>query len=185
MVLTKSAMIDLGNKMPDFELIDTISGKPFSSHDLAGGKAKLIVFMCNHCPFVQHILYKLVDLLNVYQHKGIGVATISSNDSLSFPEDSPEKMKLLAAQYLFEFPYLYDESQQVAKAFGATCTPDFFLFDSEGKLAYRGQFDSARPGGSIPVTGEDLRNAMDAILEGKSINSDQKPSIGCNIKWKS
>jgi len=184
MVATASTMLVLGTKAPDFELPDT-EGKIVSLKDFAGKKALLVVFMCNHCPFVKHIIDKLVEIVREYQTKGVAVVGINSNDVENYPEDSPSAMARVAEEKDFTFPYLYDESQSVAKAYKAACTPDFFLFDNKRKLVYRGQMDDSRPGNGKPVTGVDLKAAMDAVLAGSEVSRSQKPSMGCNIKWKS
>lgn len=184
MVQTLSNMMPLGFSAPNFNLPDTVSGKKLNLQELRGNVATLIMFICNHCPFVEHIQSELVKIGNEYPTRGVSVIAISSNDIQSYPEDSPEKMKITAESLGYNFPYLFDETQQVAKAYGATCTPDFFLFNSELKCVYRGQLDDARPGNNIPVTGVDIRNAIESIIGGKSISNEQKPSIGCNIKWK-
>jgi peroxiredoxin len=183
MVETASTMLALGTKAPDFELPDT-GGKMVSLKDFAGSKALLVVFMCNHCPYVKHIIDKFVEILKEYQPKGVGVVGINSNDVESFPEDSPENMTATAKAKGFTFPYLYDENQETAKAYKAACTPDFFLFDANRKLVYRGQLDDSRPGSGKPVTGADLKAAMGAVLANKKVLELQKPSMGCNIKWK-
>ncbi|MFT5617345.1 MAG: peroxiredoxin [Arenicella sp.] len=184
MAVTPSTMIPLGTKAPDFTLPDTVSSKEMSLQEVAGAKGTLIMFICNHCPFVIHYNEKLVEIANEYQQKGIKFVAISSNDVGNYPQDSPENMKLLAEKEGYDFPYLYDESQEVAKAYLAECTPDFFLFDSELKCVYRGQLDESSPRNGKPITGKDLTLAIDNLLEGKEIFPDQKPSIGCNIKWK-
>ena len=183
MVLTASEMLPLGISAPDFSLPDT-EGKMVSLNDFKEAKAFLVIFMCNHCPFVKHILNEMIKLIEGYQAKSVVVVGINSNDVANYPDDSPELMAKLAKETGFTFPYLYDETQEVAKAYHAACTPDFFVFNSERKLVYRGQMDDSRPGNNIPVTGRDLRVALDAVLEGRPISGDQKPSIGCNIKWK-
>ncbi len=177
-------MLELGTTAADFKLHDTVSGKVLSLQELKSDKATVIMFICNHCPFVKHIQQQLVMLANDYQQKGIQFIAISANDADSYPDDSPEKMQQLAIDLGFSFPYFYDETQEVAKAYQAACTPDFFIFDAALHLVYRGQLDDSRPGSSIPVTGKDIRNALDNILAGKKIDAQQKPSIGCNIKWK-
>ncbi len=177
-------MIPLGTVAADFNLLDTISGKRVSLNQLVGKEATVIMFICNHCPFVKHINAGIVKLANDYAVKGVKCIAISSNDAVSTPEDSPEKMKALALQENYPFPYLYDETQEVAKAYDAACTPDFYIFDAELKLVYRGQLDDSRPSNKIPLTGKDLRDALDNLLAGKSISPFQRPSIGCNIKWK-
>ena len=183
MAVTASEMLSLGTKAPDFNLPDT-TGKIVSLNDFQEARAFLVIFMCNHCPFVKHILDGLVALIKEYQTKGCIVVAINSNDVVNYPDDSPEMMAKVAIEAGFTFPYLYDETQKVAKAYRATCTPDFFLFDSNKMLVYRGQMDGSRPGNGIQVTGADLTAAIDAVLEGKPVCEEQKPSIGCNIKWK-
>ena len=183
MVNTPSTMVPLGTQAPSFSLPDT-EGKAVSLDDYEGSPALLVVFLCNHCPFVKHVLPHFVELAREYQKRGVGIVGISSNDVSNYPDDAPEKMAELSQTMDFSFPYLYDESQQVARAYGAACTPDFYLFDREGRLVYRGQMDDSRPGNGRPLTGADLRAAMDAVLDGRPVSDDQKPSIGCNIKWK-
>ncbi|MHC4456107.1 MAG: thioredoxin family protein [Planctomycetota bacterium] len=183
MVLTASKMLPLGTSAPDFNLPDT-RGNIVSLADFKEAPALLVIFMCNHCPFVKHILSYLIELIKEYQAKGVAVVGINSNDVASFPEDSPKMMALIAQEAGFAFPYLYDETQEVAKAYHAACTPDFFLFDGRSKLVYRGQMDDSRPGNDIPITGADIKAALDAVLEDKAVASEQKPSMGCNIKWK-
>jgi len=183
MARTASTMLPLATVAPDFSLPDT-EGNLVSAQDYREAPALLVIFMCNHCPFVKHILDGLVDLIPEYQAKGVAVVAINSNDVGSFPEDRPEMMAEVAREKGFTFPYLYDEMQEVAKAYHAACTPDFFLFDAERKLVYRGQMDDSRPGNDIAITGADLRAALDAVLAGKEIPAEQRPSIGCNIKWK-
>ena len=182
MAETPSTMVPLGSPAPDFSLPD-VRGGAVSLADLEGD-AVLVMFICNHCPFVKHLRAGLAELGRDYAGKPLAIAAISSNDVRSHPADRPEKMAEEAKAAGYTFPYLYDESQQVAKAYGAACTPDFFLFDGERRLAYRGQFDASRPGNGVPVTGEDLRRAIDALLAGEPVPADQTPSIGCNIKWK-
>lgn len=184
MAQTPSNMMPLGTQAPDFTLPDVISGKSLSLQELTGEHATLIMFICNHCPFVKHIQDELVRLGKEYPAKGVSIVAISSNDAENYSEDSPEKMKTLADSLGYKFPYLYDETQAVAKDFDATCTPDFFIFDKNLKCVYRGQLDDSRPGNNIPVSGSDIRNALQAIISGKKVNSQQKPSVGCNIKWK-
>jgi len=184
MARTPSSMIPLSTRASEFTLPDTISGKTLSLHELKGEKGTLIMFICNHCPFVIHVNEELVKLGNDYPPNGIKLIAINSNDAQKYPEDSPEKMTIVAKKLGYKFPYLFDETQEVAKAYDAVCTPDFFLFDAELKLVYRGQLDDARPGNGVPVTGADLRAAMDALLYGEEVPQDQKPSLGCNIKWK-
>ena len=184
MTVTPSTMLSLGTQAPDFTLPDT-EGKMVSRDDFADAPALLVIFMCNHCPYVKHVREGLAKMGRDYQAKGVAVVGINSNDVIGFPQDSPEKMAQEVRSAGYTFPYLYDESQQVATAYRAACTPDFFLFDSRGrKLVYRGQMDDSRPGNGIPVTGADLRAAMDAVLQAGPIPEKQKPSMGCNIKWK-
>jgi peroxiredoxin len=183
MVMTASTMLPLGTSAPHFSLPDT-QGKSVSLEDFKDAKALLVVFMCNHCPFVKHVLRDFVKLVKDYQPKGLAVVGINSNDVESFPDDSPELMAKIAKQMSFTFPYLYDENQEVAKKYHAACTPDFFLFDKERKLAYRGQMDDSRPGNNVPITGADLRAAINAVLTATPVAKQQKPSMGCNIKWK-
>jgi peroxiredoxin len=183
MVVTASEMLPLRTSAPDFNLPDT-TGKMVSLNDFREAQTFLVIFMCNHCPFVKHILDGLVTLIKEYQAKGCIAVAINSNDVVNYPDDSPEMMAKLATEAGFTFPYLYDETQGVAKAYRAACTPDFFLFDSDKTLVYRGQMDDSRPGNGIPVTGADLTVAINTILEGKQVSEKQKPSIGCNIKWK-
>jgi peroxiredoxin len=183
MAVTPSTMLTLGTVAPEFSLPDT-EGRTISIEDFKNAPALLVVFMCNHCPFVKHILSGLVELIKEYQAKGVAVVGINSNDVANYPEDRPEMMAGVAKKAGFTFPYLYDETQEAGKAYRAACTPDFFLFDKERKLVYRGQMDDSRPGSSIPVTGVDLRAALDAVLEGKPVREEQRPSMGCNIKWR-
>jgi peroxiredoxin len=186
MALTESTMaLELGTAAPDFALPDVSEGGTVRRDDFRGNKALLVMFICTHCPYVKHVEKGLAALGKDYEQKPIAIVAISSNDAVTHPDDSPAGLKKQAQTQGFVFPYLYDESQQVAKAYHAACTPDFFLFDSNFKLAYRGQFDSSRPGNGVPVTGEDLREAIDHVLAGKAVDTDQRPSIGCNIKWKS
>lgn len=184
MARTPSNMLPLGTKAPEFALTDTISFTVKTLQELKGDNATVIMFICNHCPFVLHVNPKLVALANEYQAKGIQFIAISSNDVENYPQDSPARMKALAEELQYPFPYLYDETQEVAKAYDAACTPDFYVFDDELTLVYRGQLDSSRPQNGIPVTGEDLTTALEAILHHKPISKTQKPSLGCNIKWK-
>ena len=183
MAVTASQMLPLGTSAPDFDLPD-IQGNTVSVGDFKEAPALLIIFMCNHCPFVKHILNEMVELIKDYQAKGLAVVGINSNDVANFPDDRPEMMAKIAKKADFTFPYLYDETQEVAKAYHAACTPDFFLFDKERALVYRGQMDDSRPGNNIPITGTDLKAALDAVLEGRRVSAKQKPSMGCNIKWK-
>jgi len=184
MALTESTMLELGTTAPDFALTDVVSGKTVRRDDLRGQKALLVMFICAHCPYVKHIEKGLAALGADYAEKPLNIVAISSNDAASYPADNPEGLKRQAEAMGFRFPYLFDESQQVARSYKAACTPDFFLFDGELKLAYRGQFDRSRPGNGLAVTGEDLRAALDAVLAGKPPLEEQRPSIGCNIKWK-
>ena len=183
MVATASTMMPLGTEAPPFSLPDT-EGKTVSLSDFEGAKGYLIMFICNHCPYVKHVQHELARLGKEYQDKGVTVIAINSNDVENYPDDSPEKMAEEVKTQGYTFPYLYDETQEVAKAYGAACTPDFFLFDKNKKLAYRGQLDDSRRGNDKPVTGADLRAALDALLMGKPVPEEQKPSMGCNIKWK-
>jgi peroxiredoxin len=184
MSLTPSTMLDLGTPAPDFNLPEPMTGKTVSLNDFAGAPGLLVIFMCNHCPYVKHIRHGLAEFAREYQAKGLKIVAISSNDVENHPDDSPEKMIEEVKNIGYSFPYLYDESQEVATAYQAACTPDLYLFDGDMKLAYRGQFDDSRPGNDKPVTGADLRAAVDALLAGQPISSDQKASMGCNIKWK-
>jgi peroxiredoxin len=184
MALTPSNMLALGTKAPDFTLLDTISGKQLALKDLQSPVATVIMFICNHCPFVKHIESAFAPLASEYQTKKIQFIAISSNDIQNYPADAPDKMRELAVRLDFPFPYLYDETQEAAKAYDAACTPDFYIFDKDLLCVYRGQFDDARPSNQIPVTGHDIRSALDQLLKGEPVNPDQKPSIGCNIKWK-
>lgn len=184
MAATPSAMVELGTKAPDFNLPDTISGKQISLDEIKSDKATVVMFICNHCPYVIHIIDELSEVVKEYQKKGVNFAAISSNDIVNYPQDSPERMKEFAEAHKFSFPYLFDETQEVAKAYKAECTPDIFVYDKDMKLVYRGQFDDSRPSLSKPVTGKDLTAALDAILEGRPVDENQIPSIGCNIKWK-
>ncbi len=183
MAATASTMVPLGTFAPHFNLPDT-EGNMVSIDDFKDASALLVIFMCNHCPFVKHILGTLVELTKEYQQKDVAVVGINSNDVHSFPEDSPAIMAKKVKEAGIIFPYLYDETQETAKAFSAACTPDFFLFDRKRKLVYRGQMDDSRPGNNKPVTGADLRAAMNALLKGENVPKKQKPSMGCNIKWK-
>jgi peroxiredoxin len=185
MSLTESTMeLELGVSAPDFSLSDVVSGKTVRRDDFQGQKALLVMFICAHCPYVKHIEKGLAALGKDYEGKPAGIVAISSNDAVNYADDNPAGLKRQAQTLGFRFPYLYDESQAVAKAYRAACTPDFFLFDGDFKLVYRGEFDSSRPSNGTPVTGESLRAALDAVLAGKAPDADQRPSIGCNIKWK-
>lgn len=184
MARTESAMLALGTSAPEFALTDVVSGNIVDTKAAAGPKGLLVMFICRHCPFVKHLEKALAQLGLDYDGKGIGIVAISSNDAANYPDDAPASLAEQARMLGFRFPYLYDETQEAARAYDATCTPDFFLFDGGLKLVYRGQFDGSRPGNDIPVTGKDLRAAMDALLVGTPVNAEQKPSLGCNIKWK-
>ncbi len=183
MVKTASTMLPLGTTAPDFSLIN-VNGQTVSRSDFQDAKGLLVIFMCNHCPFVIHLADQLAQFAQDYHDAGLAIVAISSNDVSNHPQDSPEQMVHEAEQRGYIFPYLYDEEQEVAKAYHAACTPDFFLFDGNHQLVYRGQFDSSRPDSGIPVSGEDLRQAVDAMLAGQPVSEDQQPSLGCNIKWK-
>jgi peroxiredoxin len=184
MAQTASTMLALGTIAPDFALTDVVSGKTVRRDDFRGKKALLVMFICAHCPFVKHIEKELGKLGKDYASQSLGIVAISSNDADTYPADGPAGLKQQAETFGFNFPYLYDESQAVAREYDAACTPDIYLFDSGFRLVYRGQFDASRPGNGIPVTGQDLRAALDAVLSAKPVTADQKPSIGCNIKWK-
>lgn len=180
----ESTMLPLGTRTPEFSLRDVVSGQTISLETFKDKKAFLVMFICRHCPYVKHVQEQLATLGKDYQTKNIGIVAISANDPQAYPEDAPESLKEQAQQLGFSFPYLFDESQDVARSFTAACTPDFFLFDKERKLIYRGQLDDSRPDSDIPVTGKDLRSAIDAVLNDEDVNSNQKPSMGCSIKWK-
>lgn len=184
MVDTSSTMMSLGTSAPVFSLPDVVSGREASLGDFEGGQGLVVMFISRHCPFVKHVQAKVAEVCNHYLDRGLGVVAICSNDSERYPADGPDSMREQAEESAFRFPYLHDESQEVAKAYGAACTPDFFLFDPGLKLAYRGQFDGSRPSNDVPVTGEDLRSAIDAMLAGRQVDPEQRPSMGCNIKWK-
>jgi len=184
MAKTPSTMVALGTKAPGFFLPDTVSRKVISLENIRGDMATMIMFISNHCPFVKHVNSELVRLANDYKHKGIGFVAISSNDVINYPDDSPGLMTQVAKQLKYPFPYLYDESQETAKAYDAACTPDFFIYDNDLLLVYRGQLDDSRPGNEIPVTGKDIRQAFDCLINNKPVPQEQRPSIGCNIKWK-
>jgi peroxiredoxin len=183
MVKTASTMLPLGKPAPPFALVN-VDGKTVSLTDFDGAPALLVMFICNHCPFVMHVSAELAQLAAEYQRRGVAVVGINSNDVARYPQDSPEQMVHEVERRGYSFPYLYDETQEVAQAYRASCTPDFFLMDGERRLVYRGQLDDSRPDSEIPVTGNDLRAALDAVLAGQPILADQKPSMGCNIKWK-
>jgi peroxiredoxin len=184
MARTESAMLPLGTSAPDFVLKDVVTRHEMNTQNLSGPNGLLVMFICRHCPFVKHLEKALAQLGKDYEDSGIGIVAISSNDAVNYPEDAPESLAEQAREIGFTFPYLYDETQEVARAYDAACTPDFFLFDGSLKLVYRGQFDDSRPGNGVPITGKDLRSALDALLSGKPISPEQRPSIGCNIKWK-
>lgn len=184
MANTASNMLPLGSEAADFELMDTISNEVLSLEQLKGEKATVIFFICNHCPFVIHVNHELIRMAQEYKEKGVGFIAISSNDIINYPQDGPELMKRVALDLSYPFPYLYDESQDVAKAYDAACTPDNYVFDQDLKLVYRGQIDNSRPGNGVPVSGADLREALDLLLAGKALQGEQRPSMGCNIKWK-
>ena len=184
MARTPSTMLELGTLAPDFRLPDPSTGKTVSLSDRADARAYLVAFISNHCPFVQAIRHEFARVGREYSAKGVAVFAINANDAESYPADAPEAMVDEARRFGYTFPYLFDESQQVAKAYRAACTPDFFLFDAERRLVYRGQFDGARPGNDVPVDGRDLRGALEALLDGRPQTDQQRPSLGCNIKWK-
>lgn len=184
MAATPSNMTPLGTPAPDFSLPDTVSGHRVRLADVRSDHATVVMFICNHCPFVKHVQHELVRLARDYQPQGVAFIAISSNDADSYPDDAPDKMQALAETLGFGFPYLYDETQEVARAYAAACTPDIFIYDGELKLAYRGQLDDSRPGNALPVNGHDVRRALDALLAGRPVDANQHPSIGCNIKWK-
>lgn len=184
MARTASTMLPLGTPAPDFHLPDVVSGQTISLSTFAGKKALLVIFLCRHCPFVQHIKTELANLGKDYAGQDVGIVAISANDATKYPDDGPDRLKAFAQELALQFPLCYDESQETAKLYTAACTPDFFLFDADRRLVYRGQLDESRPSNGVPVTGQDLRAAIAAVLAGRPVNPDQKPSIGCNIKWK-
>ena len=184
MVLTPSTMLSLGSPAPDFELPDVVSGDTVTLGSFADKQALMVMFICRHCPFVVHVQDELARLGSDYKARNMGIVAISSNDADAYPDDSPANLKAMAEELGFDFPYCYDESQEVARAYQAACTPDFYLFGGQRELVYRGQLDGSRPGNNEPVTGKDLREAMDAVLSGSAVSDVQMPSIGCNIKWK-
>ena len=184
MARTPSTMVTLGTMAPDFLLPDTVTGEQLSLDNIKGATATMIMFICNHCPFVKHVNTGLVELANDYKNEGIGFVAINSNDVINHPNDSPELMTQVAKELKYPFPYLYDESQETAKAYDAACTPDFFIYDKDLRLIYRGQLDDSRPGNELPVTGKDIRYALDCLINNKPVPQEQRPSIGCNIKWK-
>jgi peroxiredoxin len=184
MTRVPSSMTPLGSPLPDFSLPDVVTGKVVSRAGATGPKGLLTMFICRHCPFVKHVQDELAKIGRDYSGRGVGIVAISANDESGFPEDRPEMLAAMSKELGFTFPYVFDESQDVARAFDAQCTPDFFLYDAGGRLVYRGQLDDSRPGNEIPVTGRDLRGALDALIAGRAVSSEQRPSIGCNIKWK-
>ena len=184
MALTSSNILPLGTLAPNFSLKDTNSNDILSYQDIKGSKGTLVIFMCNHCPFVLHVIDEIIRIANDYRVQGLGIAAISSNDISKHPQDGPELMTEFAFKNKMEFPYLFDETQEVAKAYDAACTPDFYLFNNQDRLAYHGQLDDSRPGNGIPLSGSDLRSAIDTVIYNRTTNLDQKPSIGCSIKWK-
>jgi peroxiredoxin len=184
MALTESTMLELGTTAPDFALPDVVTGETVKRDDFRGQRALLVMFICTHCPYVKHVEKGLAALGRDYEGGPLSIVAISSNDAATYPDDNPAGLKKQAQTYGFHFPYLYDETQAVARAYKAACTPDFFLFDRAMKLVYRGEFDRSRPGNNLPVTGEDLREAIDAVLAGNPVSAEQRASIGCNIKWK-
>lgn len=184
MAYTLSNMLPLGTVAPDFTLIDPRDGRKKSLQELKSDRATVIMFLCNHCPYVIHLIRDIVDIAIEYQERGVHFIAINPNDVENYPDDSPDKMALIAKVLQFPFPYLYDETQEVARAYDAACTPDFYIFDGEMKLVYRGQFDDSRPKKDVPITGKDFRKAIDALLAGAEIDERQIPSGGCNIKWK-
>jgi peroxiredoxin len=185
MAYTESNMLPLGTAAPEFSLPDTVSGRTVALGDVAGPEATVVMFLCNHCPYVIHVNDEIVRVAREYGPRGVGFAAISSNDAASYPDDGPEAMRARALELGYPFPYLYDESQAVARAYDAACTPDFYVFDRDMRLAYRGQLDASRPKRNpVPVTGADLRAALEAVLAGRPVPEPQRPSGGCNIKWK-
>ncbi|NBL64332.1 redoxin domain-containing protein [Flavobacterium sp. NST-5] len=184
MAKTPSNMLPLGTLAPDFRLRDTNSNHYLAFDEIKGKKGTLVMFICNHCPYVHHALPEILMIAADYRVQGLGIVAISSNDAEKYPQDGPELMREFAFKNSFDFPYLYDDTQEIAKAYDAACTPDFYLFDAENKLFYRGQIDDSRPGNGIPLSGSDLRNAIDALIYNRSLSKTQKPSLGCNIKWK-
>lgn len=183
MSLTPSTMLELGTPAPDIQLIDAVTNRKFTLDTLAGERGLLVMFICNHCPYVIHVRDELTRIAKEYAPRGIGIVAINSNDIENYPQDGPDHMAALAGELGWKFPFLFDETQTTAKRYRAACTPDFFAFDADRRLAYRGQLDDSRPNSGIPVTGSDLRAALDALAEGRKVPAEQKPSIGCNIKW--
>ena len=184
MALTESTMLQLGTKAPAFSLPDTVSGNEISFQDIKGTNGTVVMFLCNHCPYVIHVNQELIRIANDYKEKGIGFVAISSNDAVKYTDDTPDKMKLIAKVLMYPFPYLYDESQDVARAYDTACTPDLYIFDADDQLYYRGRLDESRPGNDKPLTGKDMRLALDLLLRGEAPMTKQYPSAGCNIKWK-
>lgn len=184
MARVNSTMVALGTAAPDFNLPDTVSGKNISLQEIKGEKATVVMFICNHCPFVVHVNDELVRLANDYKNKGVGIVAISANDVDTHPGDAPDKMKERALELNYSFPYCFDETQETAKAYDAACTPDFFIYNKNLELAYHGQLDDSRPGNEIPVTGKDIRHSLDCLIAEQPVPELQRPSIGCNIKWK-
>lgn len=185
MARTESTMLPLGTAAPDFQLPDVVSGRSIALSDFRSKDGLLVMFICRHCPFVKHVQQELARIGKDYAQQPLGIVAISSNDAKAYPDDAPESLREMASELGFTFPFCYDETQDVARAYDAACTPDFYLFDKDLRLAYRGQLDDSRPGNNVPVTGKDLRAAIDAVLEGRRVSDKQKPSVGCNIKWKS
>ncbi len=181
---TESTMLPLGTLAPEFQLPDVTSGKPVSLADFESRKGLLVMFICRHCPYVKHVQHELAKLGRDYSGRPLGIVAISSNDAIGYPDDAPERLREQAVELGFTFPYLYDESQEIARAYDAACTPDFYLFDGSKKLVYRGQLDNSRPRNDNPVTGRDLRAAIDAVLNDQPVDPNQTPSLGCNIKWR-
>jgi peroxiredoxin len=179
-----STMLPLGTDAPDFSLADVVSGRTVTLHDFGDAEALLVMFICRHCPYVAHVRPAIASLAREHVGTGLAIVAISANDPVAYPEDAPEGLATEAVEAGYTFPYLFDETQDIAKAYTAACTPDFFLFDHDRKLVYRGQFDPSRPGNGVPVTGEDLRTAIDAVLDGRPIPQEQRPSVGCSIKWR-
>ena len=184
MAETPSTMLRLGTRLPAFSLVDAVSGRTFTEREVAGPQGTLVMFICNHCPFVLHVIAELERVALDYGTRGIGIAAINANDEVGYPQDGPGPMKEMATQRGWAFPFLFDRTQAVAKAFDAACTPDLYLFDAQGALAYRGRLDESRPGSPAPVTGRELRAALDAVLAGRAPAPDQNGSVGCDIKWK-
>ena len=179
-----STMLPLGTQAPDFSLADVVSGRTVTLHDFGDAEALLVMFICRHCPYVAHVRPAIASLAREHVGTGLGIVAISANDPVAYPEDAPENLAAEAVEAGYPFPYLFDETQDTAKAYTAACTPDFFLFDHDRTLVYRGQFDPSRPGNGVPVTGEDLRTAIDAVLDGRPVPQEQRPSVGCSIKWR-